>query len=311
MNIAFYIVLGFGVGYLIAFIVEKIIGKRKTRKYLEDARIEAEVYMKDKILQAKEKFLQLKEEHRKTIGERDKKIGEIEVRIHQKETVFNQKLKQVNIQKKEVNSATRQLLDSLDMIDQKEEDVLKAHKYQVRKLEEISGISAKKAREELIESLKVEARAEALSSLKDELDEARLNASKEARKIVIQSIQRVATEQAIDNSVSVFNIESDDVKGRIIGREGRNIRALENSTGVEIIVDDTPDAIILSCFDPVRREIARMSLHRLVTDGRIHPARIEEVVKKTKIKLNEELIDVGKRTCIDLNIHNLQSRRTY
>lgn len=281
------------------------MSKKRASKFLEEAKAEAEVYKKDKVLQAKEKFFQLKEEHEKAVGDREKKIVESENRVRSKEGVLNQKLQDVNKKHKELSNDKHHLSEKIILIEKKEAELQKSKEEQVKKLEEIGGISASKAKEELFETLKEEAKSDALVSIKGEIDEAKLNAGNEARRIVIQTIQRVATEQAIDNTVSVFNIESDDVKGRIIGREGRNIRTLENSTGVEIIVDDTPDAIILSCFDPVRREIARLSLHQLVGDGRIHPARIEEVVRKTKRQLEEEMTETGKRTCIDLNIHNL------
>jgi len=281
------------------------MSKKRASKFLEEAKAEAEVYKKDKVLQAKEKFFQLKEEHEKAVGDREKKIVESENRVRSKESVLNQKLQDVNKKHKELSNDKHHLSEKIILIEKKEAELQKSKEEQVKKLEEIGGISASKAKEELFETLKEEAKSDALVSIKGEIDEAKLNAGNEARRIVIQTIQRVATEQAIDNTVSVFNIESDDVKGRIIGREGRNIRTLENSTGVEIIVDDTPDAIILSCFDPVRREIARLSLHQLVGDGRIHPARIEEVVRKTKRQLEEEMTETGKRTCIDLNIHNL------
>lgn len=305
MSIAIYIVSGFLFGYLVSFYVGRMLAKKRANKYLEEAKAESEVYKKDKILQAKEKFLQLKEEHEKALTEKERKIIESENRAKQKENALNQKLHEANRKQKELSSLQHKLSDQLASFEKKEEELNKVREEQLNKLQDVAGISAKEAKQELMEVLKDEAKAVAISAIKEEVEEARMNAEKEARRIVIQSIQRVATEQAIENSVSVFNIESDDVKGRIIGREGRNIRALENATGVEIVVDDTPDAIILSCFDPVRREIARLSLHQLVSDGRIHPARIEEVVRKTKSRLEEEMMDTGKRTCIDLNIHNL------
>lgn len=305
MITAIYILAGVGLGYLGAFLIGRMMSARKADKFLEEAKAEAEVYKKDKILQAKEKFLQLKEEHEKTLSEKEKKITETENRARQKENVLNQKLHEVNRNQRDVSVKLQSLKDKTALIERKEEELNKTREEQLKKLEDISGISSAQAKAELVELLKAESKRQALQAIKTEVDEARLNAGKEAKRIVIQSIQRVATEQAIENSVSVFNIESDDVKGRIIGREGRNIRAIENATGVEIVVDDTPDAIILSCFDPVRREIARLSLHQLVSDGRIHPARIEEIVRKTKNRLEEEMMETGKRTCIDLNIHNL------
>ena len=305
MEMIIYAIVGAVLGAGIAVYVIRSMSKKRANTFLEEAKAEAEVYKKDKVLQAKEKFLQLKEEHERTIADREKKIVDAENRVRQKENVLNQKLHEVNRQQKDLSSRNQKFNERIQAIELKEKEMEKARAEHVSKLEELAGISASKARQELVETLKEETKSEALLAIQGELDEARLNAGKEARRIVIQTIQRVATEQAIENSVSVFNIESDDVKGRIIGREGRNIRALENATGVEIIVDDTPDAIILSCFDPVRRETARLSLHQLVSDGRIHPARIEEVVRKTKRRLEEELVETGKRTCIDLNIHNL------
>lgn len=305
MSIAIYIIVGFLFGYIISFYVGRILSKKKADKYLQEAKLEAEVYKKDKILQAKEKFFQLKEEHEKTLHHKEKKINEAENRSRQKENVLNQKLQEVNKKQKDLSSHQQKLQDKIVLLEDKEKELKKGREEQVSKLEETANLSANEAKSELIDLIRDEAKSQVLNSIKEEVDEARLNASKEAQRIVIQSIQRVATEQAIENSVSIFNIESDDVKGRIIGREGRNIRAIENATGVEIVVDDTPDAIILSCFDPVRREIARLSLHQLVSDGRIHPARIEEVVRKTRNKLEEEMRETGRRTCIDLNIHNL------
>lgn len=305
MSIALYIIVGLLAGYIISFYVGRMMSKKRADKYLTEAKAEAEVYKKDKILQAKEKFFQLKEEHDKTLSEKERRINETENRARQKENVLNQKLQDVNRKHRDLSEQQERLKERLDALNLKERELQKERDAHTSKLEEMAGISAEEAKKELSEILKDEAKVRALAAIKDEVDEAKLNASKEAQRIVIQSIQRVATEQAIENSVSVFNIESDDVKGRIIGREGRNIRAIENATGVEIVVDDTPDAIILSCFDPVRREIARLSLHQLVSDGRIHPARIEEVVRKTKNKLEEEMMETGKRTCIDLNIHNL------
>lgn len=303
------IVIGFVIGGAIAAVVVSLIQKKsaesKSKQIIEDAKTEGEVQKKEKILQAKEKFLQLKEEHERVINEREKKIADAENRVKQKEDVAAKKLEEANRKGKENDKIRDNLTMQLNVIEKKESELEKSHRKQVEQLEVISGLSQEEAKEQLVEALKAEAKTEAMAHIKDIVDEAKINANKEARKIVVQTIQRVATEQAIENSVSVFNIESDEIKGRIIGREGRNIRALEAATGVEIIVDDTPEAIILSCFDPVRREIARLSLHQLVTDGRIHPARIEEVVAKTKKQLEEEIIEVGKRTCIDLGIHGL------
>ena len=251
-------------------------------KIIEDAKAKAEVFRKEKLLQAKEKFLQLKEDHEKVISERERKISDLENRANQKSQSASQQIENAKRKEKEVDKIKENLSVQLEIVETKENDLESAHRKQVEQLEKISGLSQEDAKAELVEALKDEAKTNALALIKDVVDEAKINADKEARKIVVQTIQRVATEQAVENSVSIFRIESDEIKGRIIGREGRNIRAIEAATGVEIIVDDTPDAIILSCFDPIRREIARLSLHKLVTDGRIHPARIEEVVSKTE-----------------------------
>ncbi|MBI2281842.1 MAG: ribonuclease Y [Bacteroidetes bacterium] len=303
------IVIGLIIGAAIATIVVIIIYKKgidtKSQRIIEDAKAEGEVQRKEKLLQAKEKFLQLKEEHEKVITERERKISDLENRAKQKNDAASKQIEDVKRKELELDKTRETLTHQLEIIEKKEAEVEKSHRIQVEQLQVISGLSAEDAKNQLMETLKAEARTGAMAHIKDIMDEAKINANKEARKIVVQTIQRVATEQAVENAVSVFNIESDEIKGRIIGREGRNIRALEAATGVEIIVDDTPEAIILSCFDPVRREIARLSLHQLVTDGRIHPARIEEVVNKTKKQLEEEIIEVGKRTCIDLGIHGL------
>lgn len=289
---------------VVGVLLKKNIEKR-SEHILKDAETDAEVIKKEKILQAKEKFLQMRTEHEKAINEKNKNISQAETRVKQKESSLSQKLSEANRKDKELENQRKNLDQKRDIVSKKQNELEKLHRKQVEQLENISSISAEDARAQLMEALKDEARTEAMSYIKDIADEARINASKEAKKIVVQTIQRVATEHAIENSVSVFNIESDELKGRIIGREGRNIRALESATGVEIIVDDTPEAIILSCFDPVRREIARLSLHQLVTDGRIHPARIEEVVKKVGKQIEEEILEVGKRTTIDLGIHGL------
>jgi len=303
------IVIGLIIGAVIAAVITIIIYKKgidkKSQQIIEDAKAEGEVQKKEKLLQAKEKFLQLKEEHEKVITERERKINDLENRAKQKNDAASKQIEDVKRKESELDKIRENLTHQLEVIENKEAEIDKSHRKQVEQLQVISGLSAEDAKTQLMEALKAEARTDAMAHIKDIMDEAKINANKEARKIVVQTIQRVATEQAVENSVSVFNIESDEIKGRIIGREGRNIRALEAATGVEIIVDDTPEAIILSCFDPVRREIARLSLHQLVTDGRIHPARIEEVVNKTKKQLEEEIIEVGKRTCIDLGIHGL------
>ena len=288
-----------------ANIMLKKSSQSKANHFLEDAKAEAEVVKKEKILQAKEKFLHLKSEHEKSVNEKNNKMSQAENRIGQKEESLNKKLKQANQQEADYNRKQSRLNDQLSVLEEKEQSLSKVHAEHVQKLEQVSNLSAEEAKAEMTEALKEEARTNAMALIQEMTEEAKINANKEAKKIVIQTIQRVATEHAIENSVSVFNIESDDVKGRIIGREGRNIRALEAATGVEIIVDDTPEAIILSCFDPVRREIARLALHQLVTDGRIHPARIEEVVAKTQKRIEEEIVEVGKRTAIDLGIHGL------
>jgi len=292
------------IGGVVAMMMKKS-SEGKGNKIIEDAKAKAEVFRKEKLLQAKEKFLQLKEDHEKVISERERKISDLENRANQKSQSASQQIENAKRKEKEVDKIKENLSVQLEIVETKENDLESAHRKQVEQLEKISGLSQEDAKAELVEALKDEAKTNALALIKDVVDEAKINADKEARKIVVQTIQRVATEQAVENSVSIFRIESDEIKGRIIGREGRNIRALEAATGVEIIVDDTPEAIILSCFDPVRREIARLSLHQLVSDGRIHPARIEEVAKKTKNKLEAEILEVGKRTTIDLGIHGL------
>lgn len=298
-------VIGIVLGALIAYLMIKKANESKATNILKEAEAEAEVIKKEKILQAKEKFLQLKAEHEKAINEKNNTIHTAENRIKQKEQQLSQKQEQVQRKDAELDTVRQNLTHQLEVVTAKQQEIEKFHRRQVEQLETLSGLSAEDAKAQLVESLKAEAKTEALAHIKDIVEEAKINANKEAKKIVIQTIQRVATEHAIENSVSIFNIENDEIKGRIIGREGRNIRALEAATGIEIIVDDTPEAIILSGFDPVRREIARLSLHQLVTDGRIHPARIEEVVEKVKKQIEEEIIETGKRTTIDLGIHGL------
>ncbi|MDG2370699.1 MAG: ribonuclease Y [Flavobacteriales bacterium] len=292
-------------GLVLAYIIIAKANKSKQKSLLKTAKEEGESIKKEKILQAKEKFLELKENHEKVINTRERKMQEKEISYKQKEKTLSQKIEEYNRKEKQIKFSKESLERQIQLADKKDQEILKSSKLQIEELEKMSNYSAEEAKKQLVKSLKDEAKTDAMAYIKDIQDEAKLNASKDAKKIVIQTIQRVATEHAIENAVSVFNIDSDDVKGRIIGREGRNIRALEAATGVEIIVDDTPEAIILSCFDPVRREIARLALHQLVTDGRIHPARIEEVVAKTKKSLNDEIIETGKRTCIDLGIHGL------
>ncbi len=279
--------------------------KRKRINIIRDAETEAEVIKKDKILQAKEKFLQLKSEHEKVINEKNQKILVAENRIKQRETLLSVKFEEIQRKNNDLDVIRENLDTQLALIEKRKEDLDKFHRQQVEQLEAISGLSAEEAKQQLIDSLKDEAKTVAMSLINEIMDEAKMTASRDAKKVVIETIQRVATETAIENSVTVFNIDNDEIKGRIIGREGRNIRALEAATGVEIVVDDTPEAIILSGFDPVRREIARLALHQLVTDGRIHPARIEEVVQKTEKQIEEEIVEAGKRTTIDLGIHGL------
>ncbi len=294
----------------IAFLLVNAIVKKKSNNLVKEAEGEAEMIKQQKILQAKEKFLQLKEEHEKIINDKNSKLNQRENEVKQKE--FSQSQKQEDFQRKksEVDSVRENLNVQLSAVERKKEELERSHRMQVQQLETISGLSAEDAKSQLLESLKEEAKTEAMSLINEIVDEAKMTAGKEAKNIVIKSIQRVAAETAIENAVTVFHIESDELKGRIIGREGRNIRALEAATGVEVIVDDTPEAIILSAFDPVRREVARLSLHQLVSDGRIHPARIEEVVEKTRKQIEEEIIEVGKRTAIDLGIHGLHPELT-
>ena len=298
-------IITFIAGVALAFVIQKIFLKSKTQLIIEKAEEEAETTKKERLFQAKEKFLQMKTENKKVIIERNNKVAQAENRIKQKETSLQSKFDEVQRKQQELTSQKELLTNQLEINKKKSEDLEKLHKQQVEQLETISGLSAHDAKEQLIDSLKAEAKTDAMSLINEIMDEAKMTANKEAKKIVIQTIQRTATEHVAENSVSVFNIENDEVKGRIIGREGRNIRALEAATGIEIVVDDTPDAIILSGFDPVRREIARLSLHQLVSDGRIHPARIEEVVEKTKKQVEEEIIETGKRVAIDLGIHGL------
>lgn len=300
-----WIVVGLLGGSVASYIVQQTALKSKNEKLVKDAEVEAENIKKERILQAKEKFLKLKEEHEALIKDRERKLQSNEDRAKAKEKTLTDKLEQIGRKEKEVEKTHAEYEVKFQSLELRIQEVDKLQQKRVAELSKISNMSVEDAKTLLMDALKDEARTAAMASIKEITEEAKLNANKEARKIVIQSIQRVATEQAIENAVSVFNIESDEVKGRIIGREGRNIRALEAATGVEIIVDDTPEAIILSCFDPIRREIARLSLHQLVSDGRIHPARIEEVVTKTKKQLDEEIAETGRRTCIDLGIHGL------
>ncbi|MEI7663608.1 MAG: ribonuclease Y [Bacteroidota bacterium] len=307
-GILLYIIIGVTGVILGGVITGTILNRALERKrdvLLKEAMEKAEVVKKEKILQAKEKFLQLKGEHEKFVHEKNEEVSRNENRLKQKEGTLNLKVDEFAKKQKEIATIKQTLAQQMEIITKKQTDLDKAMKVQVEKLEAISNLSAVEAKSQLIETLKEEAKSEAIVHMKDIIDEAKLTANTEAKKIIIETIQRTASEHAIENTVSVFNIESEEIKGRIIGREGRNIRTLESLTGVEIIIDDSPDAIILSGFDPVRREIARLSLHKLVTDGRIHPARIEEVVAKTKKQIEQEIIETGKRISIDLGIHNM------
>jgi ribonuclease Y len=302
------IVIGIGLGIFIQ--------RRKNTKQLDDANAEAKEILNqsrreadriksEKMLQAKERFIELKSEHEKVIFHREKKISDVENRLRDKENKLNNDLNRNKNLSHSLEQKNESFEKRLEKLDAKLKEVEASHKIQVEKLETISGLSADDAKKELIDSLEKKAQSDAMAFAQQSLEEAKLTVEQEAKKIIINTIQRIGTEESIENCVSVFNLDSDDVKGRIIGREGRNIRAIEAATGVEIIVDDTPEAIILSCFDPVRREIARLSMHRLVTDGRIHPARIEEVVNKTTKQIQNEIVEVGKRTVIDLGVHGL------
>ncbi len=299
------LIIGVVAGFLIAGSKLNASAAKEKENLIKEAEVKAEATKQEKILQAKEKFIQLKSEHEKSVQEKNAQIAQTENKVKQKESDLNKKIEDLNRKQKEADETKNQANTQIELYKQRFEEVEKGHRKQVELLEKISGLKADEAKTQLVESIKGEAKTQAMAYIKDIMDEAKLTANKEAKKIVIQTIQRVATEAAIENSISVFHIEGDETKGRIIGREGRNIRALEAATGVEIIVDDTPDAITLSCFDSIRREICRLALHQLVTDGRIHPARIEEVVEKTKKMLEEEIIETGKRTCIDLGIHGL------
>ena len=298
-------VAGFLIGDVVTYIFYKTALKSKCNNLLKEAEAEAEVIKKNKLLEVKEKFLNKKAELEKEVTARNQKIQQAENRIKQKEAALTQKQEELQKRKAENDDLRTSLEAQMKGLDMRQEELTKLQQQEIAKLESISGLSAEDAKERLVESLKEEAKTQAASYINDIMDDAKLTATREAKRIVIQSIQRVATETAIENSVTVFHIDSDEIKGRIIGREGRNIRALEAATGVEIIVDDTPEAIVLSAFDPVRREVARLALHQLVSDGRIHPARIEEIVAKVRKQLEEEIIEVGKRTTIDLGIHGL------
>lgn len=305
VNVIIGALIGLIGGGVATFIIQNTMLKKRKEQILKEADLEGESMKKDKILQAKERFLKLKEEHEEGVKERERRMQSMEDRVKNKEKSLTQKIEEVSRKEKETDRLQGELATKIEANETRHQELDKMHQKRVAELTKITGMSIEEAKNLLMESLKDEARTAAMAHIKEITEEAKLNANKEAKRIVIQTIQRVASEQAVENAVSVFNIDSDEVKGRIIGREGRNIRALEAATGVEIIVDDTPEAIILSCFDPVRREIARLALHQLVSDGRIHPARIEEVVAKTKKSLEEEIAETGRRTCIDLGIHGL------
>jgi len=299
------LIIGVIAGFIIASSKLNSSVTKEKENLIKEAEIKSESIKQEKILQAKEKFLQLKTDHDKATQEKNAQILQFENKTKQKESEINKKIEDLNRKDKEAETLKNQANQQIELYKFRLEEFEKGYRKQLEMLEKISGLKADDAKAQLVESIKAEAKTQSMVYVKDIMDEAKLTANKEAKKIVLQTIQRVATETAIENSISVFHIEGDETKGRIIGREGRNIRALEAATGVEIIVDDTPDAITLSCFDSIRREICRLALHQLVTDGRIHPARIEEVVEKTKKMLEEEIIETGKRTCIDLGIHGL------
>lgn len=293
------------IGIAAYIMVQKIIMKGRKDSIIEKAELEAENIKKEKILQAKEKYLQLKSEHEKFVNEKNSQIKDTENRLKQKENNLNQQNNELQRRMKELDNAKSGIQAQKDALERKAEEYESLKREANKQIESIAGMSATEAKNLLMENMKAEARSEAQAYINDTMDDARLNAAKEAKRIVIATIQRTATETAIENAVTTFPIENDEIKGRIIGREGRNIRALEAATGVEIVVDDTPDAILISAFDPVRREVARLALHQLVVDGRIHPARIEEVVTKVQKQLEDEILETGKRTCIDLGIHGM------
>ena len=296
----------------IALVVSALVGgltywvvKSRAQTMIHEAEAQAEMIKKEKALQAKEKFIQLKSEHDRAVNERNQKVREAENRVRQAEQALQHQQKELERKLAESDKVKAKMEAQIATVEERKAELAQLMSEQNARLEQISGMSSEEAKNILIENMKAEAKSEAAAYINETIEEAKMTATKEAKRIIVASIQRVATETAIENSVTVFNIDSEDIKGRIIGREGRNIRALEAATGIEIIVDDTPEAIILSGFDPVRREIARLALHQLVTDGRIHPARIEEVVAKVKKQIEEEIVEVGKRTAIDLGIHGL------
>jgi ribonuclease Y len=310
-----YIIIGVG-ALVVGLIAGRVFFAKNTKKQVEEAEqqaqnilkeaeLRAETVKKEKQLEAKEKFVQLKSEYERDVNERNRKLGELENRAKQKDITINQKEAGLDKQTKENEAIKENLNRQIEVVNQKRTELEKHQEEHIRRLEKIAGLSAEEAKSQLVESLKAEAHSQALTLQQEIIEDAKLKANKEARKIVIQSIQRTAAEVTIENTVTVFNLETDEIKGQIIGREGRNIRAIEAATGVDLIVDDTPEAIILSSFDPLRREIARLSLQRLVSDGRIHPARIEEVVEKTRRQLEEQIIEIGERTVIEMGIHGL------
>ncbi|MCQ2126502.1 MAG: ribonuclease Y [Bacteroidaceae bacterium] len=300
-----FLVIGLIAGAAVAWILANGKWNRKIAQRLKDAESQAEAIKRDKLLEVKEKFLNKKAELEKEVQQRDQKLQQNENRLRQKEMQLNQRHDDLQRRNQEIENLKENLENQSAVLEEKKEELEKLQKQEREKLEVISGLSAQEAKDRLVESLKEEAKTQAASYINDIIDDAKMTASKEAKKIVIQTIQRIGTETAIENSVTVFHIDNDEMKGRIIGREGRNIRAIEAACGVEIVVDDTPEAIVISAFDPVRREIARLALHQLVADGRIHPARIEEVVAKVQKQVEEEIIETGKRTTIDLGIHGL------
>ena len=299
------LIVGLAVGYLItATLLRKAVTK-EANDYLEEAKEKAEVIKKERILQAKEKFLQLKDEHEKACNDRKRELQKTENKVNQMQQQANQKMEEIQRKSKEIQATQDKLSAQQEAFSKRKADLDRVYEEETKRLESISGMSAKDAKDQLIELIKDDAKAEAMVYVKEITEDAKMSANQVAKKVVLETIQRTAAETAIENTVSVFNIENDEIKGRIIGREGHNIRALESLTGVEIIIDDSPDAILLSGFDPIRREIARLSLQKLVTDGRIHPARIEEVVHKVEKQVEQEIIETGKRTVIDLGIHNM------
>ena len=310
MDILMYVIIAIVAlvaGYFMSATMLKKSIEKRNEKLISDAKSQAEILKKDKILEAKEQILQMKSEHEQQLNEKNLNFSRRENAIKQKETSLNQKGEELNKLQRDMKILKDTVDAKSEALEKKEHEIERAHKQHIEHLEAISGMSAQEAKDQLIEAIKAEAKTNAMAYVNEIMEEAKSTAQLEAKKIVVESIQRTATEVAIENTVSVFHIENDEIKGRIIGREGRNIRALEAATGIEIIVDDTPEAIILSGFDPVRREIARLSLHKLVSDGRIHPARIEEVVEKTKQQIEQEIIEIGKRTCIDLGIHGMHT----